>query len=396
MELAIEGSELVEPPHAVGMPVGTNIQVEQLFFNTPARLKYLRTVQTEQARAVEAVQRAALARPDVAFLCEVEGRTLFQTPGKGRLIDVLAALYGIAEARQLIAVEAQSPDYRVTGYVGRPTQAKSSRAHAHLSINGRPIRNLSVHQAVVAGYHGRLMIGKQPMYSLQIDMDPTLVDVNIHPHKAEVRFSEERDLCLFVQHAVRDALDGVFLANHLSAATLQAATVERRERIQPHSEGRSTTVQVKLDGLSVPAARGSASTPFAYPRGTRTTGFEQVRELYKPRAAVDEETVSALPDEGQHGHIADTPPSPANDGESKAAVQNPKAALKGLRVIGQAMATYILAENGESLYIIDQHAAHERVMYERFWQRMRDREVRQIPLLTTLTLTLGRQNITCS
>lgn len=375
ISLTIEGSEETQSQKAVGMPQGTTISVQQLFFNTPARLKYLRSVQTEQARAVEAVERAALARPDVGFVCEVGGRVVFQTTGQGRLQDVLAARYSVAEARQFIALVGETPDYRVSGYIGRPTQAKSSRAHAQLFINGRPIRNLSVHQAVVAGYHGRLMIGKHPVYSVHIEMDPGLVDVNIHPHKAEVRFSEERDLCLLVQRSVREALDAVFLANHLPL------TENPARRVADESAATAASVQSRLDVTDKPPTRNPQTV--RYPGGSNGPEARRlVRETYAP-----------IPPEGSPSHRAESGPSAEEPSQTTPTQQADSAAaskgrLRGLRLIGQAMSTYVLAEDGENLYIIDQHAAHERVLYERFWQQMSAREVRHVPLLAPLTLSL--------
>ncbi|WP_284200248.1 DNA mismatch repair endonuclease MutL [Alicyclobacillus sacchari] len=211
VRVAVDGGEM-GPLETVGAPVGTRIEVRDLFYNTPTRLKYLRTVQTEQARSVEVVQQAALSRPDVAFSCQTEHHVLFQTPGNGDVRTVLAALYGVGEAKQLLELSAASNDYRVHGLIGRPTQARSSRGYAHLFVNGRPIRHPGIHQAVIQGYQNRLMVGKHPMYALYVEMDPSLVDVNVHPHKAEVRFSEEQDVARLVSQAVAAALDGTLLA----------------------------------------------------------------------------------------------------------------------------------------------------------------------------------------
>ncbi|MCL6518164.1 MAG: DNA mismatch repair endonuclease MutL, partial [Alicyclobacillus sp.] len=199
VEVQVEGGERTNGPRPVGMPPGTVVEVRDLFYNTPARLKYLRAVQTEQARCLEVLQRAALARPDVGFRCETGGRVLWQTPGDSRPLSVMAALFGAGEAGQLLHVARATADYRIEAWIGRPTQARSSRAHAHLFVNRRPIRNPAIHQAVVAAFGQRLMTGRHPLYVMYLEMDPALVDVNVHPHKSEVRFSEERDLTALVQ-----------------------------------------------------------------------------------------------------------------------------------------------------------------------------------------------------
>lgn len=368
----VEGSSQVTEPRAVGMQQGTLIDVTDLFFNTPARLKYLRAVSTEQARCVEAVQRAALSRPDVRFRVEVDGRVLFQTTGSGDPLAVLAALYGPGEASQFLAVAATTADYSVRGLIGRPLQSKSNRAHAHLFINQRPIRNLSVHQAVVAGYQQRLMVNRQPLYALYLEMDPGLVDVNIHPHKSEVRFSEERDLTRVVGDAVRQALDSAFLA--------PTAHFSNRPRAADDAPGSARGVQSTL--ISGVANRQSFAT--------RTeTG---VARSAKPRSNESSVPVARETLETIYRDVSGKTESASLQTESGVPLPIEAAPRRDaqwvLRPIGQALGMYILADDGHDLYIIDQHAAHERVLYERFTKRMQAAEHSSTPLLTPLPLNL--------
>lgn len=449
--ITVEGSTVKSPVTPVGMPVGTIVEVADLFFNTPARLKYLRSVQTEQARCVEVVQKAALSRPDVRMRVLVDGHVLFQTTGTGNPQNVLATLYGVGEAGQFLRVEGQTPDYHVLGYIGRPTQARSNRTHANLFVNQRPIRNIAVHQAIAAGYGQRLMVNKQPIYALYINLDPGLVDVNIHPHKSEVRFSEERDLTQLVQTIVRKALDEAFLvptarfSNPTSRAEqtsrpVQAglgiiakspwhdgsrpqggnpanpgesnpadprganlaevnpeAKLQRDEAVQSEesevpvteTSGSSYATRPAQSGMPLQAAQtrpsgvGSRSTSVPgsaqqvkYPAGSRSLSPEVLETMYGTEGAseihVRERPVASEAGPGQE----DDAPAPTREGWR-------------LRPIGQTLGMYILADDGEDLYIIDQHAAHERVLYERFTKQMAAKSAHSIELLTPLTFHLS-------
>jgi len=366
----------------VGMPPGTKIQVRELFYNTPARLKYLRTVATEQARCVEVVQKAALARAMVAFRCEINGHIVFQSTGKGRPLDVLAALYGVGEVKQLLPFEELSSDYRIRGWIGRPTQAKSNRSHGHLFINGRPIRNLAIQQAVAAGYGGRLMVNRHPIYALYIDMDPTLVDVNIHPHKAEVRFSEERDLCQIIQNTVRRTLDETFLVHGVH--------FETQRKMFDSAVQTSLPVHSEQSARSPDSASGHSQSPRTQgiQRGTfRTSNASYANDGRGQNRHFNEaEVASAL-----EATLLREPSARTASFPEQTAPPNPEKRPVDwrLRPVGQSLGMYVIADDGNHMYIIDQHAAHERVLYERFVKRMQQQAVQSIPLLTPLPMTLS-------
>ncbi|GEO24901.1 DNA mismatch repair protein MutL [Alicyclobacillus acidoterrestris] len=392
----VEGGEMAPVEH-VGATYGTRIEVTDLFYNTPARLKYLRTVQTEQAKSVEVVQKAALSRPDVAFTCQTEHHVLFQTPGNGDIRAVLASLYGVGEAKQLLEVNETTPDYKVTGLVGRPTQGRTSRSGAHLFVNGRPVRNLAIHQAVIQGYKNRLMIGKQPIYSISLEMDPTLVDVNVHPHKAEVRFSEEADVCRTVARAVAKALDDTLLAPTPQRTTARQVTEVQPLALDYNPAQHEAGAPERADGSAAAGAAGGArhtgghapaGRP-SYPAGARAKQ-PALRELGAMYASSPSEGVSQ-PD----AHAGAARDVVSGDSMETADADigmdiSPQARKQNwhLRPIGQALGMYVLADDGESLYIIDQHAAHERILFEDFYQRLASGQVHAMPLLAPIQLTL--------
>ncbi|WP_274434274.1 DNA mismatch repair endonuclease MutL [Alicyclobacillus sp. ALC3] len=398
-EVKVEGSRFHGDPAPIGVPVGTTVVVRDLFFNTPARLKYLRSVHTEQARCVEVVQRAALARPDVAFTLETSGHIVFQSGGRSNLLDVAANVFAPGEAKQLLAVRGESPDYQVTGWIGRPTQAKSTRAYGHIFLNHRPIRNYAVHQAVVAGYGARLMTRKHPLYVLNLEMDAALVDVNIHPHKAEVRFSEEQDVCRMVTSAVAAALDSAFLVPN----------VELHTRVP---DERSTQTKLTLPDGVRPLVREQAPTPFEATKPTRDAQLARGKVDWrqnKGSTAITEQQIAATlaplagsptqpdsqvvaekqsPHQPQDTDVAPLRQEADSTTSEQPSVRDPLSERLRLRPIGQALGMYILAEDGENLYIIDQHAAHERVLYERFDAQVRSRIGGRMALLTPLTFRL--------
>jgi DNA mismatch repair protein MutL len=390
VEVMVAGGEVSETARPVGMPPGTRIEVRDLFYNTPARLKYLRSVATEQARCVDVVHKAALSRPDVAFRCDVGGHTVFQTSGRGDVREVLATLYGVGEARQFLEVSASTPDYRVKAWIGRPNQAKASRQYGHLFVNHRVIRNLALHQAVVAGYGSRLMVNRHPVYALYIEMDPGLVDVNIHPHKSEVRFSEERDLVQLIQQAVRDTLDQALLvpdARIRGRSAPRPPSAVQAELQLAAQEDRAPYRAEQVNAVGRTRYRPAGDTPSSEPPSAPPKPVAQVSD--SPRT-------SAAPVSREVWNEALRPPEPNAGSESAAAAATEEAdevptrpAEWRLRPIGQALGMYIVADDGEHLYVIDQHAAHERVLYERFSKRMQAAEVHSIALLAPLSLTLS-------
>jgi DNA mismatch repair protein MutL len=396
VEVTVAGGEVSETARPVGMPPGTRIEVRDLFYNTPARLKYLRSVATEQARCVDVVHKAALSRPDVAFRCDVGGHTVFQTSGRGDVREVLATLYGVGEARQFLELSASTPDYRVRAWIGRPNQAKASRQYGHLFVNHRVIRNLALHQAVVAGYGSRLMVNRHPVYALYIEMDPGLVDVNIHPHKSEVRFSEERDLVQLIQQAVRDTLDQALLVPDARIRGRSAPRPTSAVQAELQLAAQEDRVPYRADQVNGPGRtwhRPAASVPESASRSVPSKPSVQASNPPRATAAPVSREVW---NEALRPPEAMRPPELSGESESAATAATEEVteaptrpAEWRLRPIGQALGMYIVADDGEHLYVIDQHAAHERVLYERFSKRMQAAEVHSIALLSPLSLSLS-------
>jgi len=374
----------VMPPTACSLAVGTRIEVRDLFFNTPARLKYLRAVNTEQARCVEVIQRASLSRPDVSFRCTVGSHVVFYSPGRTNdARQVLLAMYGGGESKQLLPVSKSSADYQLNGFVGRPTQARSARHHGYLFVNGRPIRNYILSQSVLAAYHPKLMTGRYPLFALYLTLDPLLVDVNIHPHKAEVRFSEERDVAQFVQTAVRESLEQADLVESIRSFE-RTESDDGRGKIRRPGGVPNSSQQVSLD-FSRETVNERSHLPYEVSQHSQQ----------RSNAGLATSRITCA-DEWRQIDPVITPTRYPGMGVSKQANHTEaaecKTKLENLRLIGQGLGMYILADDGHAIYIIDQHAAHEKVLYEKFLNRLRNREVGALSLLVSLPVSLSPQD----
>lgn len=200
-----------------------------LFFNTPARLKYMKTIHTELGNITDVVNRLALAHPEVAIRLRHNGRELLQTTGNGDVRQVLAAIYGLNTAKKMIPVAASSLDFQVEGWISLPEITRASRNYLSVMVNGRFIKNYSLAKAIQEGYHTLLPIGRYPIALVNIVMDPILVDVNVHPAKLEVRFSKEQELQEVITTAIREAFQKETLIPSAAPAVKQAKPLSRQE-----------------------------------------------------------------------------------------------------------------------------------------------------------------------
>ncbi|MBM7563389.1 DNA mismatch repair endonuclease MutL [Paenibacillus sacheonensis] len=204
-KLVIEGGTIIANEET-NAPQGTDISVRELFYNTPARLKYMKTIQTELGHIADYVNRLALAHPGIAFTLKHNGSTLLRTLGSGDRLQTFAAIYGTATAKAMLPVEGEHPDYELRGIISKPEQTRSNRNGITIVVNGRYIRSFVLNQAMMQAYHTLLPINRFPLAVLELGMHPSLLDVNVHPSKMEVRFSKEAELREFIEDAIRRAL----------------------------------------------------------------------------------------------------------------------------------------------------------------------------------------------
>ncbi|WP_040949288.1 DNA mismatch repair endonuclease MutL, partial [Gorillibacterium massiliense] len=203
--IAIEGGKLLAAEETAASR-GTDIRVKELFYNTPARLKYMKTIQTELGHVSDYIYRLALTHPEIAFTLKHNGHVLLQTLGNGDLVNVIAAVYGTSTAKNMVEIKGEDLDYVIGGYISLPEMTRANRNALSVAVNGRYIRSNALAHALLRAYHTLLPINRFPVAVLHIAMDPTLLDVNVHPSKLEVRFSKEAELIALVEAAVRQAL----------------------------------------------------------------------------------------------------------------------------------------------------------------------------------------------
>ncbi len=317
-KLRMEGGQLLSLQPA-GAPKGTTVRVENLFYNVPARLKFLKSEATERRWIDNLVVRYALAYPNVRFHLVQDRRPALQTSGRGELREILVALYGADAARQMLEVNLIDEGMRIGGFISPPSLTRSHRRDIFFYVNGRPVQDGALSAALLKGYHTLLMVGRYPLGAIFIEMSPNAVDVNVHPTKAEVRFRQPEQVFAALQSAVRRAL----LA---------------------HSPA---------PGLNVPLPWGAGDrTPSTFV-GQIDPGWI-TQEKYAPTGEPNEPQDANMP-------ISETPPVGTSSQPTL-----PGQRIPLLRPIGQIAAAYLAAEGPDGLYLIDQHAAHERVLFERF------------------------------
>ena len=326
----------------VGTTAGTTVRVEDLFYNVPARLKFLKSDITERRAIDQLVTRYALAYPHIRFKLS-DGRNItLQTTGDGDRRSILAALHGVDTARQMLEILSEEEGYRLTGFISPTTLTRSNRREITFFINGRWVHEVALTTALLQAYHTLLMVGRYPMTALFLELHPGQVDVNVHPAKAEVRFRNQDQVFSFVQRSARKAL-------------LAYSPVPN--------------VASSLWGL------------------TRTVPGEPVSHIGLDWSIGHDEPIGSDQVSGDRGPLAATydQPSPPQAQSTASGIQS---SVPLLRLIGQIGATYLVAEGPDGLYLVDQHAAHERVLFEKL---MSQRAMQNIPsqsLLTPVVVTL--------
>jgi DNA mismatch repair protein MutL len=356
--------------------VGTTVEVKELFFSTPARRKFLKSDSTELAHCIEAVRRHALARPDVGFAIWHEGKLVEQWrvhPGTAGLEQRLADVLGEEFVAQSIAVEYNAGPLKVIGRAGLPDAARSRPDHQFAYVNGRFVRDKVVMHGARSAYEDVLHGHKQPAYALFMQIDPTLVDVNVHPTKIEVRFRDSRAVHQAVRHAIENALAAPrahLLTDAPSAADSAFDLNATASKALPESASwQQGGMAFERPGPSSFSAPSYKPGDFVRPRVDGEQAMADLKALWNPPErnedlSAQERPAPAWPE------VARQPTAPAEPTASPTATWPEPARLpEGDWPLGRAIAqlhgVYILAENKQGLVVVDMHAAHERIVYER-------------------------------
>ncbi|WP_433939331.1 DNA mismatch repair endonuclease MutL [Paenibacillus lautus] len=401
-KIEIEGGHL-RVNEETAAPRGTDFLVKELFYNTPARLKYMKTIQTELGHISDYMYRLALSRPDIAFTLRHNGNSLLQTLGNGDALQVIAAVYGTQSAKAMLPFEAENMDYTLSGYISRPDYTRANRNGMSLIINGRYIRNYGLMQAILRGYHTLLPINRFPLVVIQLSMHPSLIDVNVHPSKLEVRFSKEQELFAFVEEEVRKVLQQEILIPRPAKQNIgKSDNAYIQEQLSfPQAQGHVGAARGGQDrDLEIPGngdrSAGGNTPPAAWPdkqslapppSGTMRSYGDGTAET--AAASQLRETAASSSYRSDYRNDARSGGNPAVTKEWLQAVSGPAPEIPPfpeLTLIGQHHGTYLIAQNDTGLYLIDQHAAHERINYEYYYEQFGNPADASQELLLPITL----------
>lgn len=383
IQLYIKDGE-VQDFKEVGAPIGTTISVSTLFYNTPARLKFMKTPNTELGHISDIINRFALSHPEIGFKLIHGGREIFTSPGTGDLQSALVCVFGRETARDMVPIKYSVHGVNVTGYISKPNTTKVNRSGQLFYVNNRNVRNKLFFHAIDQGYHTMVTVGRQPIAVIFVDVDPSVVDVNVHPTKSEVKFQKEWEVHDAILKAIRNTLDREDLAPRVNDTPKAAGGIQTQLQNNQFKNFSSNA------GLRVPAKDNllHALLTEKFNRGETQIQpkpqIENQSEIVKFNTLPDDIT-APLVDES----LANTCPaeevSPIDE-ITQPVVNN--TTLKP-KVIGQLMNSYILAETDEGLVIIDQHAAHERVLYEKLINSSSDKPfvAQMLAIPYTLELT---------
>lgn len=359
--LLVANGGKIEQQEPVSTPVGTKITVEDLFFNTPARLKYMKSLQAELAHIVNVVNRLSMAHPEIAFKLINDGRDLTTTAGTGDLRQAIAGIYGLTTAKKMVEISSSDLDFEVSGYVSLPELTRANRNYITILINGRYIKNFLLNRAILDGYGSKLMVGRFPIAVIDIQIDPYLADVNVHPTKQEIRISKERELMNLISSAIAESLREQDLIPDALENLAKSST-------RGQSKPQQTTLPLKQTNLYYDKERSDF-----FMKSEVVDEQPSLFEVDNPVKRLDNKPPqTSVKYANRAGVIEEDFEHPAFDFSNKSKVNKlvdhleneERSNFPELDYFGQMHGTYLFAQGNGGLYIIDQHAAQERVKYE--------------------------------
>ncbi|WP_342463170.1 DNA mismatch repair endonuclease MutL [Ureibacillus sp. FSL K6-8385] len=362
IELELEGGTIVSKKPGP-LRKGTEITVSQLFYNTPARLKYLKTIQTELGHSIDLMNRLALGYPNISFKLVHNGSTILQTNGRGNVQQVLAAIYGVQNAKKMIPFRGETKDYTIHGYATLPEVTRASKNYISIFVNGRWVKHYVIQKTIIDAYHTFLPIERYPIVVLYIEGDPYLTDVNVHPAKLQIRLSKEEDLLPLIENTIRNAI-----REHMNVPLAQ----KKEKKARPYSEQMNIWKQPSIDGTKfhsiVERLTGEASvvneSTAAEMKGDPATEVQTEEWTYQKDEDARDNGDEEIKDMAAKNGLDEPLTSEGRIDQQK------KEPFPDLEVVGQIHGTYIVAQMEDGFYLIDQHAAQERIKYEYFKEKV--------------------------
>ncbi len=360
--MVIQGGQALQKG-SVGCPVGTMISVRDIFFNTPARRKHLKSKSTEGGLIADLVYKMALIRPQTKFIFNHNGREIFRSPGSGKTIDVLASVYDVRAAKMMLPINGEDAGVKVAGFISKPELSRSTRQQITVAVNGRLVHSMAVNTALEQAYRGKLTVGRYPVAVMLIWLPLDKVDVNVHPAKMEIKMENEEQVMTLVTAAAGRALRETDL---IPRQTKLPVSSEPYKLYFPTDINQYSLPQKSAAKKMVEANEGEKQniadthTPFA-PVLPKADSWPQsgypaslAKNIRQPTTTTAVSNVHYSP-----GHLAEV-----------AIDYNKNVEFPDLQIIGQLMNAYILTQTGNGFFIVDQHAAHERVLYEKFLYKL--------------------------
>lgn len=344
-EILVTGGELKYIEKA-DLVKGTKIIVKDLFYNTPVRLKYLKNLYVELANVVEYVNKIALSYPDIKFVLTNNNKQLLNTEGKGNLLKVINNIYGLEVTKKMIEITNENDDYKINGYISYPEVTKPNRNSIITFVNGRYIKNNEVNKTIIESYHTYIPIDKYPIIILNIEVDPILIDINIHPTKMDIKFSKIDTLKSLIIDTISKKLKSLTLIPNVKTSSLNDDD-EDNYYINNSMNDVSYEINDKVEEYNV-----KEEVTFDFDEDNNSN------ELIKSD----------------------------NNNNDDAVVLQPR--IKKMYPVGIALATYVICENEDGMYIIDQHAAAERINYEKYFNAMKQKKKDVIDLLIPIKVEL--------
>ena len=412
-KVVVEGGEVVSVEE-IGCPVGTKVLVENLFYNTPARLKFLKKDAAEAAYIEEIIARLILANPYISIKFLKDGRQVYYSKGDNDVRSAIYAVYGGQLSEQLILVDGEKNGIRICGYIGTPNLARPTRKFEHFSINGRICKAKILIQALEFAYFQKMAQGKYPFCVLDISLDYQLCDVNVHPQKAEVKFSDEANVYDALLSLVKSALEEKLFVKETATIPIAASKavqyepkLSEKEYVQ--SSFTKSTPEKKIEPIF------NQVTEFTFAREKTTENYSANKESNKIVNHI-KENPKEISKEPIQEEVCFQPiqeevlVQPIQEKISEESIQEQSVALKeapvssltveevvketetipeDFRIIGQIFSSYILIEKGEELLLLDQHAAHERLNYEKLYREYQKKEFHSQMLLVPKIIELA-------
>lgn len=364
--IEIEGSNILSKGLAQARN-GTTIEVNSLFYNTPARLKHLKTIKTELSHSLKFIQNAALAYPNIRFALIHNGQEVFISHGNNNLQQVIANVYQPSLARDLVKIQGESNDFEINGYISKPTLTRTSKQYIHWIINGRSVKSYMLDEVLIKAYGRQLMIGRYPIAVINIHLDPRLVDVNVHPTKQTVRLSKEDELSQLLTQAVLRTLKEVNPIPSLAEDDLL------KQQVQPiHYEPvnldftRQRSEDTAVVDKSVQADERKQTQNYqAELRNALNQPHRKHRDTLQSENISEVNQAPYLTEKNETNTKEAEVYEPREDTHSDViSNENYSLDFHSLRYVGQIHGTYLIAESESGFYLIDQHAAQERIRYE--------------------------------